>query len=112
MWLGSRFPRAGPCRHSSSLWIARQSSTHYLATGEETGKPTPAGLRKRWNQVKETECVDTETGEVWWPQISKEAFADGIRAAVDGYWNWQTSRAGTRPGRRMGLPLSPPLAVW
>src|SRR5690606_18647794 len=45
-----------------------------------------------------------ETGEVWWPEISKEAFADGIKAAVDAYWNWQTSRAGTRAGRRVGFP--------
>jgi putative transposase len=28
----------------------------------------------------------------------QEAFADGIRAAVDGYWNWQQSRAGKRSG--------------
>ena len=45
-----------------------------------------------------------ETGEAWWPEISKEAFADGVRAAVDGYWNWQASRAGTRQGRRVGFP--------
>ncbi len=44
------------------------------------------------------------TGEAWWPQISKEAFADGIKAAVDGYWNWQSSRAGKRAGRRAGFP--------
>jgi putative transposase len=48
--------------------------------------------------------VDEETGEVWWPEISKEAFADGIRAAVEGYWNWQASRAGKRAGRRVGFP--------
>ena len=41
---------------------------------------------------------------MWWPQISKEAFADGIKAAVDGYWNWQASRAGKRAGRRAGFP--------
>ncbi len=41
---------------------------------------------------------------MWWPQISKEAFADGIRAAADAYWNWQASRAGTRRGRRVGFP--------
>jgi putative transposase len=62
------------------------------------------GLRKRWNAVKAAECVDTKTGEVWWPQVSKEAFADGIAGAVDAYWNWQKSRAGTRRGRRVGFP--------
>ena len=35
---------------------------------------------------------------MWWPQVSKEAFADGIRGAVDGYWTWQASRAGNRAG--------------
>ncbi|MPZ53488.1 MAG: transposase [Acidimicrobiia bacterium] len=76
----------------------------YHETGKETEKPSLAGLRKRWNRVKDTECVDAETGEVWWPEISKEAFADGIKGAVDGYWNWQTSRAGTRTGTRVGFP--------
>ncbi len=76
----------------------------YRETGEESEKPSLAGLRKRWNRVKDSECVDAETGQVWWPQISKEAFADGIRAAVDAYWNWQTSRAGKRAGRRVGFP--------
>jgi putative transposase len=76
----------------------------YRATGAQTKKPSGAGLRKRWNHVKDTECVDAETGQVWWPQISKEAFADGIRAAVDGYWNWQQSRSGKRAGHRVGFP--------
>jgi putative transposase len=76
----------------------------YRQTGQVTAKPSLPGLRKRWNQVKDTECVDASTGEVWWPEISKEAFADGIRAAVEAYWNWQMSRAGTRAGRRVGFP--------
>ncbi len=78
--------------------------TRYGETGEATEKPSLAVLRKRWNQAKDTECVNVETGEVWWPEISKEAFADGIRAAVDAYWNWQSSRAGRRVGRRVGFP--------
>lgn len=76
----------------------------YRESGVETEKPSLAVLRKRWNQVKDTECCNPETGEVWWPEISKEAFADGIKAAVDAYWNWQSSRAGTRAGRRVGFP--------
>lgn len=76
----------------------------FHATGQEARKPSLAGLRKRWNRVKDTECVNAETGEVWWPEVSKEAFGDGIKAAVDAYWNWQTSRAGTRAGRRVGFP--------
>jgi putative transposase len=94
-------------RRYARNWAVRtlkEDITCYHETGEETDKPSLAGLRKRWNQVKDTECVDAGTGEVWWPEISKEAFADGIRAAVDGYWNWQQSRSGKRAGRRVGFP--------
>ena len=76
----------------------------YHATGAETDKPSFIGMRARWNKSKHTECVDAGTGEVWWSEISKEAFADGIRAAVDGYWNWQQSRSGKRAGKRVGFP--------
>lgn len=34
----------------------------------------------------------------------KEAYADGIAGAVEAYWNWQTSRAGKRAGKRVGFP--------
>jgi putative transposase len=94
-------------RRYARNWAVRtlkEDLDRYHAAGGETGKPSLPGLRKRWNQVKDTECADTETGEVWWPEISKEAFADGIRAAVDGYWNWQQSRAGKRAGKRAGFP--------
>ena len=76
----------------------------YRESGEETPKPSLPGMRKRWNQAKDAVCVNAETGEVWWPEISKEAFADGIRGAVDAYWNWQSSRAGKRAGKRVGFP--------
>ena len=46
------------------------------------------GLCKRWNQVKNGLCVDAETCEVWWPDLSKEAAANGIDDAVTAYWNW------------------------
>jgi putative transposase len=84
--------------------VIKEDITRHREAGEQTKAPSLAGLRKRWNQVKGTECVDADTGEVWWPQISKEAFGDGIKAAVDAYWNWQSSRAGTRQGRRVGFP--------
>jgi putative transposase len=74
------------------------------ATGAETDKPSLWVLRKRWNTVKDEVCVNAETGVVWWPECSKEAYADGIRGAVDAYWNWQTSRAGKRAGKRVGFP--------
>ena len=74
------------------------------ATGAQTAKPSLGVLRKRWNTVKDRVCVNAETGRVWWPECSKEAYADGISGAVDAYWNWQTSRAGTRAGKRVGFP--------
>ncbi|WP_084020409.1 IS607 family element RNA-guided endonuclease TnpB [Mycobacterium avium] len=73
-------------------------------TGAQTTKPSLAVLRKRWNQAKGEVCVNSESGVVWWPECSKEAYADGIRGAVDAYWNWQTSRAGKRAGNRIGFP--------
>jgi putative transposase len=94
-------------RRYARNWAVRtlkEDITRHRQIGEQTEAPSLAGLRKRWNQVKDTECVDADTGQVWWPQISKEAFADGIKAAVDAYWNWQTSRPGTRQGRRVGFP--------
>jgi putative transposase len=43
-------------------------------------------------------CINAVTGQPWWSECSKEAYADGIAGAVDAYWNWQTSRAGKRVG--------------
>jgi putative transposase len=94
-------------RRYARNWAVRtlkEDLNRYRAVGEETEKPSLASLRKRWNQEKDGMCVDAATGEAWWPEISKEAFADGIRAAVDGYWNWQQSRAGKRAGKRVGFP--------
>jgi putative transposase len=70
--------------------------------GIETAKPSLRVLRKRWNAVKDDVCVNAETGAVWWPGCSKEAYADGITGAVDAYWNWQSARAGKRAGKRSG----------
>jgi putative transposase len=76
----------------------------WRATGIETAKPSLRVLRKRWNTAKDEVCVNAETGRLWWPECSKEAYADGIRGAVDAYWNWQSARAGTRAGNRVGFP--------
>ena len=76
----------------------------WRATGVETEKPSLRVLRKRWNTAKGEVCLNAETGTVWWPECSKEAYADGIRGAVDAYWNWQTSRAGKRAGKQVGFP--------
>jgi putative transposase len=74
------------------------------AAGIQTAKPSLRVLRKRWNTVKNEVCVNAETGQVWWRECSKEAYADGIAGAVDAYWNWQNSRSGTRDGKPMGFP--------
>ena len=76
----------------------------WQATGSEREKPSLRVLRKRWNTVKASVCVNAETGQVWWPECSKEAYADGIDGAVKAYWNWQTSRSGKRDGKPMGFP--------
>ena len=73
-------------------------------TGTGTEKPSLPALRKRWNTVKDGVCLNAETGETWWRECSKEAYADGIRGAVDAYWNWQTSRVGKRAGKKVGFP--------
>jgi putative transposase len=83
----------------------RADIDRFHMTGESSPPPSFYGLRKQWNhEAKHVECVDADSGQVWWPEVSKEAFADGIKAAVDGYWRWQKSRAGTLKGRRVGFP--------
>src|ERR1039458_6021739 len=77
---------------------------HYRETGESRTPPTFYGLRKHWNAEKDTVCVNAETGDVWWPEISKEVFADGVRGATDAYLRWQKSRSGKIAGRRVGFP--------
>ena len=74
------------------------------AVGVKTAKPSLRVLRKRWNTVKNDVCVNAETAVAWWPECSKEAYADGIAGAVHAYWNWQTSRCGKRAGKRVGFP--------
>lgn len=96
-------------RRRAYNWTVRQLKTDIAAyhaglADPDAQPPSLYGLRQRWNQQKSAECIDRETGEVWWPEISKEAFADGIRGAVDAYWNWQASRAGKRAGKRAGFP--------
>jgi putative transposase len=96
-------------RRRACNWTVRQAKAgigayHAGLAGPDAGPPSFYGLRQRWNQAKNDECVDRETGEVWWPEISKEAFADGIRGAVDAYWRWQKSRARKIEGKRIGFP--------
>jgi putative transposase len=76
----------------------------YNAHGVESEPPSFIGLRNLWNAEKSSLCVNAETGETWWREVSKEAFATGVADAVDAYWRWQKSRAGKLKGRRVGFP--------
>jgi putative transposase len=96
-------------RRKAFNWAVRQlkdgiEAYHAGLAGPDAAPPSFYGLRRRWNLAKAGECVDKESGEVWWPEISKEAFADGIRGAVDAYWRWHKSRTGAIEGRRVGFP--------
>lgn len=62
------------------------------------------GLRRWWNQAKDTLAVDEATGETWWPENSKEAYNSGLESLADALKNFSKSRKGRRKGRRMGFP--------
>lgn len=96
-------------RRKAYNWTVRQlkegiEAYHAGLADPDARPPSLYGLRQLWNREKSTECCDKQTGEVWWPEISKEAFADGIAGAIDAYWRWQQSRAGKIAGKRIGFP--------
>ncbi len=94
-------------RRKAFNWTLDQMKSdldRYHETGESGTPPSFYSLRKRWNAEKNTVCVSDTTGEVWWQEISKEVFADGVRGATDAYWRWQKSRSGQIAGRRIGFP--------
>jgi putative transposase len=99
-----RFFGARRMAYNWALDVILEELAHHRATGEKVPYPNMYRLRKRWNIEKSTLCVNRYTGEVWWPQVSKGAFADGIRGAVGAYWNWQKSRSGQISGRPVGFP--------
>ena len=87
-----------------SLALIMDSIKHYGETGESSPPPSFYSVRTRWNAEKNTVCVNDDTGDVWWPDISKEVFADGVRGATDAYWRWQKSRSRRIAGRPVGFP--------
>ena len=62
------------------------------------------GLRRWWNQAKDTLAVDGTTGEPWWRENSKEAYNSGLESLADALRNFSKSRKGRRKGRGMGFP--------
>ena len=90
--------------HNWAVAAIKADLDRYRETGESSPAPSLFGLRRRWNRAKHEVAVDAATGEPWWSDISKEVFNDGIRSAVDGYWNWCSWRNGARGGPRAGFP--------
>ncbi len=60
-------------------------------------------LRNEWNRRKHTVAVGAD-GTAWWPQNSKEVYANACRALAEALANWQASKKGTRRGPPMGFP--------
>ena len=82
---------SGPTGHAYD-WRAVRAAPAY---------PDRRELRKQWNVEKHRRCVNTETGEVWWPQNSKEAYSNGIFDACDAFDRWARSCA---EGGKVGFP--------
>ena len=104
MVLINRFFGARRFAFNWALSQIKDSIEHHRATCESTTAPSFYSLRKQWNTEKNTVCANDETGEVWWTDISKEVFADGVRGANDAYWRWQKSRKGMIAGQPVGFP--------
>ncbi len=77
--------------------------------GIDEGHLTPAmgwsfqSLRNDFNRRKHSVAVRGD-GVPWWPENSKEVYANGCRNLSQALSNWDASRNGTRNGPRMGFP--------
>ncbi|MDT5167057.1 MAG: putative transposase [Mycobacterium sp.] len=60
-------------------------------------------LRNDWNRRKHTAAV-RDDGTPWWPDNSKEVYANACRALAEALSNWGASRRGARSGPPMGFP--------
>jgi putative transposase len=60
-------------------------------------------LRNDWNRRKHAVAVRAD-GTPWWPENSKEVYANACRALSEALSNWEASRTGVRRGPRMGFP--------
>jgi putative transposase len=92
---------AGAARFAYNAGLARVKDML-----ERGGRPEWSyySLRRWWNANKGTLAVNTETGEPWWREDSKEAYNTGLESLADALSNWSKSRKGMRKGRRMGFP--------
>ena len=77
--------------------------------GIDEGHLTPAmgwafqSLRNDFNRRKHRVAIRGD-GTPWWPQNSKEVYANGCRDLSQALSNWDASRNGTRHGPPMGFP--------
>ena len=60
-------------------------------------------LRNEWNQRKHSVAVSVD-GTPWWPENSKEVYANACRNLSDALSNWDASRKKIRNGPRDGIP--------
>ncbi|WP_433592911.1 RNA-guided endonuclease TnpB family protein [Nocardia sp. CA-145437] len=85
----------------------RSAECSYGLTGDEltpTLNWSAYGLRKDWNQRKDTAAVERDTGLPWWSRYSKEAYSSAMADLAAGLRNWSQSRHRKRTGRVMGFP--------
>ena len=97
----AKFRRDCGARRFAANWAVAQIRASF-DDGAETGGYDSAvwsaySLRKRWNQAK-AEIAP------WWAECSKEAYSDGLAAAVTALQNWQASKTGKREGPKMRFP--------
>lgn len=104
---GSAIRRHFGARRYAYNWTVselKRERALYRECGITYGPPSLARLRQRWNRNKDIKAVDHD-GNPWWPEVSKEAFANGIADAVTAYWRWQRGRkVAPVGGRRTGFP--------
>ena len=60
-------------------------------------------LRNEFNRRKHRVAI-RDDGTPWWPENSKEVYANGCRNLSEALSNWAASRKGTRRGPRVGFP--------
>lgn len=60
-------------------------------------------MRNDFNRRKHTVAV-RDDGTPWWPENSKEVYANAVKNLSLALKNWGESRAGARKGPRMGFP--------
>jgi putative transposase len=60
-------------------------------------------LRNEWNRRKRSVAVNVD-GTPWWPENSKEVYANACRNLADALSNWDASRKKIRNGQHVGFP--------